>query len=116
MRSSKAGVVAIGLVAVASGLLGLAVIENPGVALPFSIEFIALFGVTVLVLTRERDLEVRQWLTNLLLAALGLRLILALSSTFSSRPTSSRPTPSGTNEWGSRSAITGRGQVSFHRR
>ena len=86
VRSSKAGVVAIGLVAVASGLLGLAVIENPGVALPFSIEFIALFGVTVLVLTRERDLEVRQWLTNLLLAALGLRLILALFVHFQLSP------------------------------
>ena len=47
MRSSNAGAIAILTVAVASALLGLAVIENPGVALPFSIEFIVLLGLTV---------------------------------------------------------------------
>ena len=78
MRSTNAGAVAILMVAVASALLGLAVIENPGVALPFSIEFIVLLGITMLGLMRERDAEVRRWLSKLVLAALGLRLVLAL--------------------------------------
>ena len=44
-------------------------------ALPFSIEFIVLLGITMLGLMRERDAEVRRWLSKLVLAALGLRLV-----------------------------------------
>ena len=78
MRSSNAGAIAILMVAVASALLGLAVIENPGVALPFSIEFIVLLGLTVAGLSREQDVGVRRWLTRLVFATLGLRVVLAL--------------------------------------
>ena len=86
MRSSNAGAVAILLVVVASALLGLAVIENPGVALPFTIEFILLLGLTIAGLSRERDVQVRNWLGKLVLAALGLRLILALFVHFQLSP------------------------------
>ena len=78
MRSSNAGAIAILVVAVVSALLGLAVIENPGVALPFSIEFIVLLGLTVAGLSREQDVGVRRWLTRLVFATLGLRVLLTL--------------------------------------
>ncbi len=86
MRRTNAGGVAILMVAVGSALLGLVVIENPGVALPFTIEFILLLGVTTLGLMREPDLEVRGWLTKLVMAALGLRLVLALFVHFQLSP------------------------------
>ena len=86
MRPSNAGVVVILMVAAASALLGLAVIENPGVALPFSIELILLFGLTLLGLARERDVAVRGWLIKLVLATLGLRMILALFVHFQFTP------------------------------
>ena len=86
MRSSNAGAIVILVVAVASALLGLAVIENPGVALPFSIEFIVLLGLTFAGLSREQDVGVRRWLTRLVFATLGLRVLLALVVHFQLTP------------------------------
>jgi hypothetical protein len=74
------------LVVVAAALLGLSVIESPGVALPFSIELILLLAVTLAGLARERDLEIRTWLTRLALATLALRLLLVLFVQFRYSP------------------------------
>ena len=60
------------MVATASALIGFAVIENPGVALPFSIELILLFGLTLLGLAREPDVAIRSWLVKLVMATLAL--------------------------------------------
>ena len=78
MRSSNAGAIAIVMVVVASALLGLAVIENPGVALPFTIELIVLLALTLVLVSREPDVAVKGWLFRFVLAALGLRIVLAL--------------------------------------
>ena len=74
------------LAVVASALLGLSVIESPGVALPFSIELILLLALTLWGLSRERDLDVRKWLVRLALAALALRLLLVLVVQFRVSP------------------------------
>ena len=86
MRASKTGFVVLLMVASASALLGLAVIQNPGVALPFSIELILLFGLTLLGLSREQDGDVRLWLIKLVLATLALRVVLALFVHFQLSP------------------------------
>ena len=74
------------LAVVASALLGLSVIERPGVTLPFSIELILLLALTLWGLSRERDLDVRKWLVRLALAALALRLLLVLVVQFRVSP------------------------------
>ena len=86
MRSSKSGFAAIMMVAVAAALLGFAVIENPGVALPFSVELILLLGLTLMGLAREQDAEVRSWLVKLVLATLALRVVLAIFVHFQISP------------------------------
>ena len=74
------------LAVVASALLGLAVIESPGVALPFSIELILLLALTLAGLARERDRDIRTWLIRLALATLALRLLLVLLVQFRYSP------------------------------
>jgi 4-amino-4-deoxy-L-arabinose transferase-like glycosyltransferase len=74
------------LAVVASASLGLAVIESPGIALPFSIELILLLGLTFWGLSRETDPDVRKWLGRLVLAALALRLLLVLVVQFRLSP------------------------------
>ncbi len=86
MNRSPSGVTLLFLVVVASALLGLAVIESPGVALPFTIELILLLGLTFWGLSREPDLDNRRWLIRLVLAALALRLLLVLVVQFQLSP------------------------------
>ncbi len=86
MNRSPSGVTLVFLVVVAAALLGLAVIESPGVALPFTIELILLLGLTFWGLTREPDLDDRRWLVRLVLAALALRLLLVLVVQFRLSP------------------------------
>ena len=74
------------LAVVASALLGLSVIERPGVALPFSIELILLLALTLWGLSREPDLDIRKWLVRLALAALALRLLVVLVVQFRLSP------------------------------
>jgi 4-amino-4-deoxy-L-arabinose transferase-like glycosyltransferase len=71
------------VVLVGSAFLGLSVIANPGVALPFSIELIVLLALTMWGLSRERDPDIRRWLTRLAAATLALRLLLVLFVQFS---------------------------------
>ena len=74
------------LAIIASALLGLSVIESPGVALPFSIELVVLLALTFWGLSREPDVDVRTWLVRLALAALALRLVLVLVVQFRISP------------------------------
>jgi hypothetical protein len=62
---SSANPTALLLVVPVSALLGLAVVQNPEVALPFSIELILLLALTLWGISRERDLGLRKWLTRL---------------------------------------------------
>ncbi len=86
MNHSTSGATAVLLAVVASALLGLSVIINPGLALPFSIELILLFAFTLWGLSRERDPDLRRWLTRLVLATLGLRLLMVLVVQFTLSP------------------------------
>ena len=70
----------------ASALLGLSVIESPGVALPFSIELVLLLAVTLAGLAREHDGDIRKWLVRLALATLAVRLLLVLIVQFRYSP------------------------------
>ena len=88
------------MVATASALIGFAVIENPGVALPFSIELILLFGLTLLGLAREPDVAIRSWLVKLVMATLALRVILALFVHFQLSPYFFAPDASGYEQLG----------------
>ena len=74
------------LAVVASALLGLSVILTPSVALPFSIELILLFALTLWGLSREPDPDLRKWLTRLVLATLALRLLMVLVVQFNFSP------------------------------
>ena len=74
------------LAVLASAVLGLSVIQNPGVALPFSIELILLFVLTLGGLSREADPDIRKWLFRLALATLALRLLLVLFVQFRLSP------------------------------
>jgi 4-amino-4-deoxy-L-arabinose transferase-like glycosyltransferase len=74
------------LAVIASALLGLAVILSPGVALPFSVELILLLALTMWGLRRERDSDLRAWLTRLALATLALRLLMAFIVQFNFDP------------------------------
>ena len=74
------------LVVAASALLGLSVILTPGVALPFSIELVLLFALTLWGLSRESDPDLRRWLTRLVLATLALRLLMVLVVQFNFSP------------------------------
>ncbi len=86
MNRSISGVTLVLFAVVASALLGLSVIERPGVALPFSIELILLLALTLAGLARERDLDIRKWLIRLALATLALRLLLVLVVQFRYSP------------------------------
>ena len=86
MIRSTSGSTVMFLGVVAAALLGLSVIENPGTALPFSIELILLFALTMWGLSRESDPDIRKWLTRLVLATLGLRLLLVLVVQFTIEP------------------------------
>ena len=86
MKRTTTGSTAVFLAVVASALIGLSVIENPGVVLPFSIEAILLLALTMWGLSRERDPDVRKWLTGLAWATLGLRLLLVLVVQFQFTP------------------------------
>ena len=86
MKRSTSSTTLVLLAVVASALLGLAVISNPGLALPFSIELILLFALTLWGLSRELDLDLRKWLTRLVLATLGLRLLMVLVVQFTLSP------------------------------
>ena len=86
MNRSPANPAALLLVVTASALLGLAVVQNPGIALPFSIELILLLALTLWGVSREHDPEVRKWLTRLALAALALRLVLVVIVQFRFTP------------------------------
>jgi len=83
---SASGVPAVLLVVVVAALLGVAVIQSPGVALPFSIELALLLLLTLAGLSREPDRDLRTWLTRLALAALVLRLLLVLFVQFRMSP------------------------------
>jgi Dolichyl-phosphate-mannose-protein mannosyltransferase len=83
MRSSaNTGLLTSGL-AITAGLLGLAVVFRPGVAIPFTLEWVLLFGLTALMVSRERDPELQKWLQRLVFGALGVRLLAALLVHFS---------------------------------
>ena len=86
MNRSISGPTLVALVVVASVLLGLAVIESPAVALPFSIELVLLLAFTLAALARERDRDIRTWLIRLALATLALRLLLVLFVQFRFSP------------------------------
>ena len=86
VNRSIGGVTLVLFALVASALLGLAVIESPGVALPFSIELILLLALTLAGLARERDLDIQAWLIRLALATLALRLLLVLFVQFRFSP------------------------------
>ena len=86
MNRATSGTTLVLLAVVASALLGLSVIETPGVALPFSIELILLLALTLWGLSREPDLDLRKWLVRLALAALLLRLLLVLVVQFRFSP------------------------------
>jgi Dolichyl-phosphate-mannose-protein mannosyltransferase len=63
------------LAAVIVGIvLGAQMIESPEAMIPLTIEFLLLFGVTLLLLRREPDRDARGWLTKLIMVALLLRL------------------------------------------
>ena len=78
MNRSPIGPIAALVAVIVSALLGLSVIENPGVALPLSIELIVLLALTMWGLSREPDRDIRKWLTRLAMATLALRLVLVL--------------------------------------
>ena len=84
-RSANAATLLL-LLVVASALLGLSVILTPGVALPFSIELVLLFALTLWGLSRESDPDLRRWLTRLVLATLALRLLMVLVVQFNFSP------------------------------
>ena len=86
MNRSSSGVALVFLAVLASVLLGLSVIQSPGVALPFSIELILLFAFTLWGLGREPDPDIRKWLLRLVLVALALRLLLVLVVQFRLSP------------------------------
>ncbi len=86
MNRATSGSTLVLLAVGASALLGLSVIETPGVALPFSIELILLLAPTFWGLSREPDLDLRTWLVRLALAALALRLLLVLVVQFRFSP------------------------------
>ena len=86
MNRSANAVTLLLLVVAASALLGLSVILTPGVALPFSIELILLFALTLWGLSREPDPDLRTWLTRLVLATLALRLLMVLVVQFNFSP------------------------------
>ena len=86
MIRSTSGSTLVFLAVGASALLGLSVIETPGVALPFSIELILLLALTFWGLSREPDPDVRTWLVRLALAALALRLVLVVVVQFTVSP------------------------------
>ena len=85
IRSASAST-AVLLAVVTAALLGLSVIENPGVTLPFSIELILLLALTLWGLSRERDPDLRKWLTRLVVATLALRLMMILVVQFNFSP------------------------------
>ena len=84
-RSANAATLLL-LAVVASALLGLSVILTPSVALPFSVELILLFALTLWGLSRESDPDLRKWLTRLVLATLALRLLMVLVVQFNFSP------------------------------
>ena len=86
MNRSTIGLIGVLLAVVAAALLGLSVVRNPGVALPFSIELILLLALTLWGLSREPDPDIRKWLTRLALATLALRLLLVLVVQFRLSP------------------------------
>ncbi len=86
MNRPTSGTALVLLAVVASALLGLSVILNPGLALPFSIELILLLGMTLWGLSRERDPDLRKWLTRLVVVTLVLRLLMILVVQFTLSP------------------------------
>ena len=86
MSNSIGGSTLLLLAVGASALLGLSVIESPGVALPFSIELVLLLAVTLAGLAREHDRNIQTWLIRLVLATLVLRLLLVLVVQFRYSP------------------------------
>ena len=86
MIRSTSGPTALLLAVAAAALLGLSVIENPGIALPFSIELILLLAFTLWGLSREPDPDLRKWLARLVVATLGLRLLMVLVVQFNFSP------------------------------
>jgi 4-amino-4-deoxy-L-arabinose transferase-like glycosyltransferase len=86
VNRSASSATAVLMAVVASALLGFAVIVSPGIALPFSFELILLFALTLWGLSRERDPDLRRWLTRLALATLALRLLMAFVVQFSFDP------------------------------
>lgn len=60
--------------AAAAAGLGTAVVVEPGVTLPLTLELVVLAGLTWAVLARVRDRARRRWLTGLVAGALALRL------------------------------------------
>ena len=86
MNRSTNGATWVLVAVVVSALLGFSVIRNPSVALPFSIELIVLFALTLWGLSRELDPDLRRWLTRLALATLALRLLMVLVVQFNFSP------------------------------
>ena len=86
MNRATSGSTLVLLAVIASALLGLSIIESPGVAFPFSIELVVLLALTFWGLSREPDVDVRTWLGRLALAALALRLVLVLVVQFRLSP------------------------------
>lgn len=63
---------------IGAALLGLAVVVRPGVAIPFTMEWILLFGITVWMVSSEKDPALQVWLRRLVFGALALRVLATL--------------------------------------
>ena len=72
--------------AVLAAFLGARSVTDPGLAIPLSAELLALLGGTLFLLQRERDREIRSWLSRLVLAALAVRVVLLLVVHFGISP------------------------------
>ena len=80
MNRSLFGLPLVLLAVMASALLGLSVIESPGVALPFSVELVLLLALTLWGLAREPDPEIRSVLPLVLVTATSLVCIVAIAA------------------------------------
>jgi len=59
-------------------IAGILVITDPGLAIPMTLQLIVLSAITFFLLARERDPQLSKWLRRLVIAALALRIVLAV--------------------------------------
>jgi hypothetical protein len=83
MRSRADTAILAPAMVITAGLLGLAVIFRPGLAIPFTLEAILLMGLTTILLRREKDRDILVWLRRLVLGALAIRFAVAVALHFS---------------------------------